>query len=505
MRLSKFLRYFQINRAMDNDKTILKPKKPGGDQQQSRGGVEVSFRGLDGRFETRRFFSAFSIGRGSDCDIHEDNPVVSRRHATVFPDGDAWYIRDLGSSNGTYVNGNRIDQIQLVGHCEIVVGKEGPRFWADPILPEQLPKTVEPESVTKFVNRYFDAENGAAGDEHTRVVREAFERISKKQTLRYKGVVAGMSLLFVAAVGVGIYQYFHIKKLYALTTDIFYTMKSFEVQLAKDERSVQQSGADQDLQEVKKKREQLAKLESEYENYLEQTGFFDQSLSAEDRVIFNIARIFGECELNMPEDFSSEVKLYIKKWQSTRKLKSALARAEVYDFMRATRKAMAINNLPVQFFYLGLKESGFKVDSIGPDTRYGIAKGAWQFIPATAVRYGLKMGPLVEERQFDASDDRFDVFKSTHAAARYLKDIYATEAQASGLLVMASYNWGENNIRRLLKKMPEDPRHRNFWELIKHKKIPKETYDYVLYIFAAAVIGENPGLFGFDFDKPFVP
>jgi hypothetical protein len=52
--------------------------------------------------------------------------------------------------------------------------------------------------------------------------------------------------------------------------------------------------------------------------------------------------------------------------------------------------------------------------------------------------------------------------------------------------------------------MPENPRERNFWLLLKNyrRKIPKETYDYVFYIISAAVIGENPGLFGFGFDNP---
>ena len=40
------------------------------------------------------------------------------------------------------------------------------------------------------------------------------------------------------------------------------------------------------------------------------------------------------------------------------------------------------------------------------------------------------------------------------AAARYIKDIYATDAQASGLLVMASYNWGEQRVINLLRTMP---------------------------------------------------
>ena len=46
-------------------------------------------------------------------------------------------------------------------------------------------------------------------------------------------------------------------------------------------------------------------------------------------------------------------------------------------------------------------------------------------------------------------DERHDFEKSTLAAVQYLRDIYDTEAQASGLLVMASYNWGERRVIKL--------------------------------------------------------
>ena len=128
----------------------------------------------------------------------------------------------------------------------------------------------------------------------------------------------------------------------------------------------------------------------------------------------------------------------------------------------------------------------------------------WQFIPSTAVYYGLRTGPLVHLRRPDPRDDRHHFGKSTLAAARYIRDIYDTEAQASGLLVIASYNWGERRIIELIRKMPENPRERNFWRLLKNykKEIPGETYDYVFRIISAAVIGENPRLFGLDFDNP---
>jgi len=50
--------------------------------------------------------------------------------------------------------------------------------------------------------------------------------------------------------------------------------------------------------------------------------------------------------------------------------------------------------------------------------------------------------------------------------------------------------------------MPKNPRERNFWQLLRRHKIPAETYEYVFYIFSAAVICENPRRFGFGFDNP---
>ena len=49
-----------------------------------------------------------SVGRSpsSDCVVPED--CVSRRHAELRRDGQRWFLRDLGSSNGTRVNGMRV-------------------------------------------------------------------------------------------------------------------------------------------------------------------------------------------------------------------------------------------------------------------------------------------------------------------------------------------------------------------------------------------------------------
>jgi soluble lytic murein transglycosylase-like protein len=131
----------------------------------------------------------------------------------------------------------------------------------------------------------------------------------------------------------------------------------------------------------------------------------------------------------------------------------------------------------------------------------------WQFMPETARAYGLTVGPLVGRRLPDPRDERHDFERATTAAARYLKDIYSTDAQASGLLVVAAYNWGQTRVLRLIRSLPETPRDRNYWRLLTtyRDQIPDETSNYVLAVVSAATIGDRPDLFGFAFDPPLEP
>ena len=161
------------------------------------------------------------------------------------------------------------------------------------------------------------------------------------------------------------------------------------------------------------------------------------------------------------------------------RLSKAVSTAKANGYTATITKDLLAQELPPQFFYLALQESNFDPYISGPMTRKGIAKGMWQFIPETAVKYGLQLGTLVDLRRPDPADDRHHYDKETKAAAAYLKDLFSTDAQASGLLVMACYNWGEGRVLPLVRSMPANPRERNFWQLLrKHREqIPPETYD----------------------------
>ncbi len=466
-------------------------------------GIYVSYNSSNGDAKTVEFSQSFHIGREPSCEVQLKHKLVSRRHVKIYYKETDWYVLDASSTNGTYLDGQPIKQACIKQRCELTLGLNGPSVWLEPGNNSTDQIDHNPESVTMFVDRYFGNSGDNSNTQQAQLIQQAFDRIAKRRTFKYRFALLTILLLLGAVAGLYIYQQSKIEKLYGLATEIFYTMKALELQLANQERRILKTGNEETRAEADKKRQELANLTTIYEQYLSQAGLFDSNLSVEDQLIFRVARVFGECELEMPDSFREEVKIYIKKWQSSSSLEKTIARAEGYDFIETTQRAMRKHDLPLQFFYLGVQESRFQIDAIGPETRHGIAKGPWQFIPSTAQRYGLNPGPLQDVREFDNLDDRFDISKSTYAAAHYLKDIYSTEAQASGLLVMASYNWGEHNIGRLLRQMPENPRERNFWKLINRFNIPEETYNYVLYIFAAAVIGENPRLFGFDFDNPF--
>ena len=65
-------------------------------------------------FEHTADADALVIGRSSTCDLPIPDRFLSRRHARLHREDDAWLIEDLGSRNGTFVNGRRIDQQQAI-------------------------------------------------------------------------------------------------------------------------------------------------------------------------------------------------------------------------------------------------------------------------------------------------------------------------------------------------------------------------------------------------------
>jgi len=69
-------------------------------------------------------------GRHPDADIFLDDVTVSRQHAEFLREGTTFSVRDLGSLNGTYYDGMRIEQTLLSDGAEVQVGKFRLTFYA---------------------------------------------------------------------------------------------------------------------------------------------------------------------------------------------------------------------------------------------------------------------------------------------------------------------------------------------------------------------------------------
>jgi len=328
-------------------------------------------------------------------------------------------------------------------------------------------------------------------------------RVTIKRQRRTYHILLGAALL--VGVAIAIYAYHTRQQLdeaKAGAEEVFYRMKEFDVLVAQTERQLAQAPGGEDT--LRRYRQQRRQLEESYEEYVSRLGIYNHALSNQERAILRVTRRLGECDMAPPPDYLMHVNRYVDMWKSTDRFVKAVNLAQQRGYTKRIVAELKAQDLPVEFFYLALQESNFREDAVGPWTRFGFAKGMWMFIKDTGRQYGLQIGPLADRDVRDPADERQQWEKATHAAARYIKDIYATDAQASGLLVMASYNWGETRVRDLIRKMPANPRERNFWQVLAKypEKVPPETYKYVMNIVSAAAIGEDPELLGFKVKNP---
>jgi membrane-bound lytic murein transglycosylase D len=459
----------------------------------------------------RRFRLArtFHIGREHDCEVRIDDGRVSRKHALVsFEDG-RWVLRDQQSGNGVFVDGRRVETVPIDSSVNIRLGPDGPQLTLE-VEPAGRTAPPKPAGETMLLASYADRYFGPASDDdepvggRTMMIRKAFHRVQTRQKRLYRGIVAAAAMVAIAALGYAYYQRLQVDRQKALAETLFYDMKALDVDIATLERAVATSGNAQSQDQVRRYLERRRQMERTYEQFLAGLNVYNRTLTPQEQLILRVTRMFGECDMAAPPEYIAEVSNYIRRWQTTQRFARAVSKAQEMGYTRKIAAEFQAQNLPPQFFYLAMQESDFNEVASGPPTRMGIAKGMWQFIPDTGKRFGLTIGPLAAYARPDPGDDRHKWDKATNAAARYIKEIYSTDAQASGLLVMASYNWGENRVINMVRAMPSNPRERNFWKLLERyrERVPKETYDYVLSIVSAAVIGENPRLFGFGFDDP---
>ena len=117
----------------------------------------------------RRFKLAdgdYVIGRRSDCQVFVPDMRVSRQHARLHKNGEGWLLEDLGSNNGTYVNGVRVQQATSIKHDdEIVIANNRIRVEArentpDPNAPVEKAVTIVDVGESALVKAREDMASG---------------------------------------------------------------------------------------------------------------------------------------------------------------------------------------------------------------------------------------------------------------------------------------------------------------------------------------------------------
>ncbi len=114
----------------------------------------------------------FTIGRDESADLTIDSGRVSREHATIVREGDAYRVRDLGSTNGTFLNGRQIDDAPLCDGDLLMIADVELSFFSGH-------RQGARDAVTQVIDRQGTVTgDGAAPGEIIRDVRQLQEALT---------------------------------------------------------------------------------------------------------------------------------------------------------------------------------------------------------------------------------------------------------------------------------------------------------------------------------------
>ena len=435
------------------------------------------------------FTRPFRIGRDADCEVKIQNSHVSRNHAEIDFKDHCWWVHDLESTNGVYLNGKKVMHAPVMDKDVLNFGKDGPRAECS---------YLSPEAAAAFARSQPKEKSGPLSMGPFRMV--AFVLIAL--------LLGGFGFFY------GRRQLDKHEVIREKAGVLFSDIRTTQVAIASV--YADQAGTDkllfaQRLNELESTRK--GNLE-EYKGYLIQLGLY-QSLDEQESQIYNVARFFNESELAMPASFIDEVKSAIYEYwleEGEPALKEATTRAQLFNYTPYVVKTLENYGLPIEFFYLPVYISSFNTEAELPATSEHTTLGIWQLSEASGAAYGLSIASSDDELSSVSVDERLDFKASTDAAISLLHDIYREEAMASGLLTLAIYLQHEHvavssrvsSPEMVLAEVPAEVLSRDIWHIRQQYPhlISDRVYEQVVRIFAAAVIGQDPQLFRLDLNTP---
>jgi hypothetical protein len=199
---------------------------------------------------------------------------------------------------------------------------------------------------------------------------------------------------------------------------------------------------------------------------------------------------FGIDAARLPSHFRKRLAEHLHEYtvRSRAEMQRMLARAALHLTM--IRLILQEHGLPWYYAYLPLVESAFHIDVMHPRTG---AAGLWQLMPGTARGYGLRITKSL--------DERLEPVRATRAAAGYLRDLQEMFGATSPLLLLAAYNYGENNLAKAIARA----RTRDVWQLYRERHLPYQTRHYLVKMVALWVVIANADDFRFTLNQALRP
>jgi len=437
------------------------------------------------------------VGRGPGNDVIIQGPdvaCVSLQHLEIRREGAGFLIRDLESTNGTYLNGERITEAELHAPATIQLGSQGPElaFVTEEPVSAELDRTlVIPEGIrgpaspagtyenllSAAVARARHARSKGFGDQTLTIMRETLLTALRHTSRRLHLLIVVLAAGLVAVTGAAAWK----------ITALNHEKRSIDQRIHEIETQLQRTAGSPS--ESDRLISQLATYQNQAEQ-LEHSLLYRIGPHEEDFLTHEIRTLmaeFGAEVYSVPPDFAHRVGHYVEQYQGpdrplvTRVLSGAAPQIKVM------RQVLAEEQLPPDLAYIPLVESALAPQQ--PSTAGAL--GPWQLTPATARAYGLRVDNQV--------DERLDLTKATRASCRYLRALILDfGAGSSVMLALAAYNLGPSKVKQAVIATVRDPiKQRNFWYLYRVNALPKETREYVPKVVAAMIIGRHPRRFGF--------
>ena len=458
------------------------------------------------------------VGTSDDCDVRYDGarePRVARYHAVIVLKDGAYHVLDLDAPGGLLLDGERVKSAALRSGETLRFGApDGPEVRVEVTIDASYDPHQDAAEITKALQattresatgqilamtaqRIAEERVKAGGTrsrktmEHiahaVRAVSDVTHRRTRRRWVRVLAIVAGIATVIIGVMGavISLQQ----RKIAQLLD----TKGEFDQQIA---GILEEMHQEQDTARLAHLERLLLDATARAQRTLAELGRASKTKAEEvanagddlDREIRRILRQFDAETYAVPPIFKERLQHHIDRLVRDDSVTRATYQRKLRYWPIIQRELTALE-LPEVMGYVAWQESNFTPTAT---SRAG-ARGMWQMMPATARGYGLRV-----DRQVD---ERVNVRKQSRAAARHLANLLGEFGEDAFMLVMASYNRGENGVRRVLRQIAQTPggfkkEKRDFWHLYRLRLLPAETMEYVPKVLAAAVIGSNPERYG---------